>query len=113
MELSREDIANILRRRKEEGRIMSKRELQMNYGKVNRAIGKGELYQSSFEALVCTDVETRDLLEEWHSEGRVMDMAMIKARTMYTTAYAVNIACANGDMLRFPDFGKSKVLYIK
>lgn len=113
MELSRVEIAEMLRHWIETGDVACKRDLPFGYGKINRAIGKNELFQSSFEELVFRNERYRDMLEAWKSDGRVMDLAMVKASTRYTTAYAVNVACANGKMLRFPDFGKSKILYIK
>ena len=41
-----------------------------------------------------------------------MDLLQVQNKTGLITKYAVDKACAEGEMLKFAGFGKSKPLYI-
>lgn len=102
----------MLRQWIQEGVLKSKAGIGMSYAAINKAISKGELYQTSFASIVCTNEQTRDKFEALVQQRRIMDGTTIKVFTNLNTLYAINIACANGKMLRFPDLGNSSVLYI-
>lgn len=109
---SREEIASILRNMIADGSLVSKVGTGLPYPEICRRIAKGEYLVTSCESVLATDRASRDLFEEWISEHRVMDSNMVRVHKDLPTLYAINKECADGKMLRFPDFGKMCPLFI-
>lgn len=95
-----------------EGKLMSKKSTGLSYAGINKAIAKGDFLPTSYESIVATDKEARDKFETLVNQKRILDGNAVKVNKGLMTLYAINIACANGDMLRFSDFGHSIPLYI-
>jgi hypothetical protein len=110
--MSRNEIAFLLRQLIAAGRVSSKAGLGKDYTAINRMVARGELFQTSYRSVVCRDAEARDRFEQLVRQGRVLDGTAVRVQKGYLTLYAVNMACASGEMLRFPDLGHGSVLYI-
>lgn len=110
--MNRNEIAFLLRQMIMAGKLKGKAATGLSYSVINKAIAKRELFPTSFSSIVCTDEATRDKFEGLVQQKRIMDGAAVKIQKKLLTLYAINMACANGEMLRFPDLGNSAVLYI-
>ena len=110
--MNRNEIAMMLRQWILAGKLKSKASLDISYGAINKAIADGKLFPTSFASIVCGDEFTRDKFENLVQQRRIMDGTTVKVYKKLNTLYSINMACANGDMLRFPDLGNSSVLYI-
>lgn len=111
--MTKEEIKSLLGEWSERGLLCSKRSTGLDYSAIKRAIGRGELFATSFENVIARTAEVRDEFEGLIREDRVMNTASVMARTPLTTSYKINIACADGEMLRFSKLGNAAVLYIK
>ena len=110
--LSKEEIAEKLRNAIADGVLVSRKSLGVPYPEVNRMIAKGELFVTSCESVLARTEWARDEFEKWVSERRVMDTNMVRVHKGLLTLYAINKECADGKMLRFPDFGRMCPLFI-
>lgn len=110
--MNRNEIALLLREFIASGKIKSKANTGLPYSTINRKIAKGEYYQTSFASIICTDEAVRDKFELLIFQQRIMDGTTVKVHRGYNTLYAITKACADGEMLRFPDLGNSSILYI-
>lgn len=110
--MNRNEIAFLLRQWMTAGKLKSKASLDMSYGAINKAIAEKTLFPTSFASIVCTDESVRDKFEGLVQQKRIMDGTSVKINKKLLTLYAINMACANGEMLRFPDLGNSSVIYI-
>lgn len=80
---------------------------------INKMIADEALFATSFESIVFTNKKARDEFEDYVKSSRVQNMHTLKARTNLLTLYAITMACANGEYLRFAALGKTAILYIK
>lgn len=112
MKKSRDEIALDLRKMIAEGSLVSKVGTGLPYPEINRRIAKGEYLVTSCESVLATSREVREIFEGWIDEHRVMDTNMVRVHKDLPTLYAINKECADGRMLRFPDFGKMCPLFI-
>lgn len=110
--MNRNEIAWQLRQWIAGGLLKSKKATGLTYAAINKAIASGELLPTSFEGIVATDKTIRDKFEGLVNQRRILDGKSIKVHKGLLTLYAINLSCANGELLRFPDFGKSNPLYI-
>lgn len=110
--MNRNEIAFLLRQMIASGKLMSKSSTGLSYSVINKKISQKELFPTSFQSIVCTDEAARDKFEALVAQKRILDGAGVKLTKKILTLYAINIACANGEMLRFADLGNSAVLYI-
>lgn len=110
--MTREEIRNRLDEWAESGLLCSKRGTGFDYTAIKRMIGTGELYATSYENIVARSEEVRDEFEGYVRDGQIMNAAAVMARTGLTTAYRINLACAEGQLLRFAKLGNGAVLYI-
>lgn len=110
--MTRNEIASLLRQWMLAGKIKSKASMDMSYGSINKAIAEGSLFPTTFASIVCKDEAIRDKFESLVQQRRIMDGTTVKVYKGLKTLYSINMACANGEMLRFPDLGNSSVLYI-
>lgn len=108
----KEEIAVRLRNRIADGELVSRKGTGMDYAEINRRIARGELLVTSCESVLARTEEARDEFEGWVSERRVMDTNMVRVHKGLLTLYAINKECADGKMLRFPDFGRMCPLFI-
>lgn len=109
---SRDEIAFDLRKMIADGRLVSKIGTGLSYPEINRRIARGEFLVTSCESVLATSRESRVIFEQWVQEHRVMDTNMVRVHKDLPTLYAINKECADGKMLRFPDFGKMCPLFI-
>lgn len=109
----REEIKNRLSSWVDEGLLCSKRSTGIDYASIKRAIARGELFATSFDNVVTRDIDVRDAFERLVIDGRLMNASSVMARTGLTSAYKINLACADGDMVRFGKLGNGCVLFIK
>lgn len=110
--MSRNEIAFMLRQWLADGRLIGKKASGLSYAAINKMIASGEFLATSFEGIVAKDAAVRDRFEALVTQKRIMDSKGVKLNKGLLTLYAINISCANGELLRFPDLGHSVVLYI-
>lgn len=110
--MTRFEIKDLLQDFINEGKLMSKKGTGTDYATIKRRLAKGELLVTYYEEIVATDEDARSKFAELVKEGRVMDLLQVQNKTGLITKYAVDKACAEGEMLKFAGFGKSKPLYI-
>lgn len=110
--MTREEIRTKLDEWAESGLLCSKRSTGFDYTAIKRMIGSCELYATSYENVVARSKDVRDIFEKWVSEGRVLNTTGVMARTGLTTAYKINLACAEGELLRFSKLGNGAILFI-
>lgn len=112
MRLSRDEIVTALRQMIADGELISKTSSGLSYPEINRRIAKGEFLVTSCESVLATTPIAKSEFEEWIRDHRVMDAHMVRLHKNLLTLYAINKECADGKMLRFPDFGRMCPLFI-
>lgn len=110
--MNRNEIAFLLRQFIAEGKMVSKASMGIPYSAINKMIAEEKLFPSSYSSIVFTNEAARDRFEGLVAQKRILDGVAMRVSKKLLTLYSINIACANGDMLRFPDLGNSAVLYI-
>lgn len=110
--MTRFEIRDLLQGYITDGKLMSKKGVGTDYATIKRRLAKGELLVTYYEEIVATDEVARSRFAELVKEGRVMDLLQVQNKTGLITKYAIDKACAEGEMLKFAGFGKSKPLYI-
>lgn len=110
--MTRFDIKDLLQGFIDDGKLMTKKSVGTDYATIKRRLAKGDLLVTYYEEIVATDENARNRFAELVKEGRVMDLLQVQNKTGLITKYAVDKACAEGEMLKFAGFGKSKPLYI-
>lgn len=110
--MTRFEIKDLLQGFIDNGKLMTKKSVGTDYATIKRRLAKGELLVTYYEEIVATDEDARNLFAELVKEGRVMDLLQVQNKTGLITKYAIDKACAEGEMLKFAGFGKSKPLYI-
>ena len=110
--MTRFEIRDLLQDFINEGKLMSKKGTGTDYATIKRRLAKGELLVTYYEELVATDEDARSKFAELVKQGRIMDLLQVQNKTGLITKYAIDKACAEGEMLKFTGFGKSKPLYI-
>jgi hypothetical protein len=110
--MTRFEIKDLLQGFIDDGKLMTKKSVGTDYATIKRRLAKGDLLVTYYEEIVATDEDARKRFAELVKEGRVMDLLQVQNKTGLITKYAVDKACAEGEMLKFAGFGKSKPLYI-
>lgn len=110
--MTRFEIKDLLQGYIDDGKLMTKKSAGVDYATIKRRLAKGLLLVTYYEEIVATDEDARNRFAELVKEGRVMDLLQVQNKTGLITKYAVDKACAEGEMLKFAGFGKSKPLYI-
>ena len=110
--MTRFEIRDLLQGFINDGKLMTKKNTGTDYATINRRLANGKLLVTVYEELVATDEDARSKFEELVKQGRIMDLLQVQNKTGLITKYAIDKACAVGEMLKFTGFGKSKPLYI-
>ena len=110
--MTRFEIRDLLQGYIADGKLMTKKGTGTDYATIKRRLAKGELLVTHYEEIVATDEDARNRFAELVMDGRVMDLLQVQNKTGLITKYAIDKACAEGEMLKFTGFGKSKPLYI-
>ena len=110
--MTRFEIKDLLQGFIDDGKLMTKKSVGTDYATIKRRLAKGDLLVTYYEEIVATDEDARKRFAELVKEGRVMDLLQVQNKTGLITKYSVDKACAEGEMLKFAGFGKSKPLYI-
>ena len=116
--MNRDEIAETLRQWIDEGKMFSAAMLNKNGLKahdVYRKCASGELFRSRHGSILFTEDGLRRQLEEWMygEDKRIYTGADLNSLKGLIKLYDINKACANGNLLRFDDLGKSATLYIE
>lgn len=110
--MTRFEIRDLLQGFINDGKLMTKKNTGTDYATINRRLANGKLLVTVYEELVATDEDARSKFAELVKHGRIMDLLQVQNKTGLITKYAIDKACAEGEMLKFTGFGKSKPLYI-
>ena len=110
--MTRFEIRDLLQGFINDGKLMTKKNTGTDYATINRRLANGKLRVTVYEELVATDEDARSKFAELVKQGRIMDLLQVQNKTGLITKYAIDKACAEGEMLKFTGFGKSKPLYI-
>src|SRR5574344_168406 len=110
--MSKEQIAFLLRRWIQDGVIVTKRSTGLPAGQINKKFAEREYFASVFKSIVVQDERVRDELEALIAQHRVLDINACRIHTNLLTLYQVNIAAANGEIIRIPDLGGKVTLYV-
>ena len=110
--MTRFEIRDLLQGFINDGTLMTKKNPGTDYATINRRLANGKLLVTVYEELVATDEDARSKFAELVKQGRIMDLLQVQNKTGLITKYAIDKACAEGEMLKFTGFGKSKPLYI-
>ena len=110
--MTRFEIRDLLQGYIADGKLLTKKNTGTDYATINRRLANGKLLVTVYEELVATDEDARSKFAELVKQGRIMDLLQVQNKTGLITKYAIDKACAEGEMLKFTGFGKSKPLYI-
>ena len=110
--MTRFEIRDLLQGFINDGKLLTKKNTGTDYATINRRLSNGKLLVTVYEELVATDEDARSKFAELVKQGRIMDLLQVQNKTGLITKYAIDKACAEGEMLKFTGFGKSKPLYI-
>ena len=110
--MTRFEIRDLLQGFINDGKLLTKKNTGTDYATINRRLANGKLLVTVYEELVSTDEDARSKFAELVKQGRIMDLLQVQNKTGLITKYAIDKACAEGEMLKFTGFGKSKPLYI-
>ena len=110
--MTRFEIRDLLQGFINDGKLVTKKNTGTDYATINRRLANGKLFVTVYEELVATDEDARSKFAELVKQGRIMDLLQVQNKTGLITKYSIDKACAEGEMLKFTGFGKSKPLYI-
>lgn len=112
--MERLEIVNQLREYIKEGKLLSKARNGAYYHGFDRAINRKELFATRLKSVVATELEASDWLNALIKEDRIMESTVVKCvDRSITSDHLIKKACMRGDMVKFDEFGKGCVLYIK
>jgi hypothetical protein len=112
--MERFEIVKQLREYIQQGRLLSKAQNGAYYHGFDRMINRKELFATRLRSIVATDIDASDWFNELIKSDRIMDSSVVKSiHRDITSDHLINKACMRGEMIKFDEFGKGCILYIK
>jgi len=110
--MTRTEIVEQLRYWIKSGAMLGKPNTGLSYAEINRKIAAKEFFPTEYDSIVFTDLEACLKFRKLVDSGRIMNGSQCRIKRGLLTLYAINTACANGELLRFAEIGKKITLYI-
>ena len=110
--MSKEQIVFLLRRWIKDGSIVTKRSTGLTAGQINKKFADKEYFATAYKSIIAKDERVRDEFEELVAQHKILDLNACRIHLNLLTLYQVNIAAANGDIVRVPDLGGKVTLYV-
>lgn len=111
--MKKQEIKEQLSKWVKEGRLTSRTYANMKSYDTIKMLEQGELLRTSISFILVSDPEVQAEFEVLVANGSVMCASQVGMKMGLHTAYAIKLACENGDILKFNDLGRWSILYIK
>lgn len=112
--MDRHEIVKQLREYVSQGVLLSKAQNGAYYHGFDRSINRGELFATRLKSVVSKTLEASEWLNALIKDDIVMESVVVKCvHRELTSDHLIQKACMRGEMIKFDEFGKGCVLYIK